>query len=206
MSRPAISSRLVRWGRENPSYTGQMWVTPSPESTTTPVSRPMTSYTIVLSCNHLKILEMMAFFVCQVSHLIPQIFGFLQTSGYDIIMVAMTKGEITTWKWNKMRYWQRQKLTGRCLFWWMIKKKVGHMFLVSTFTGLTKIICMGNATQRRNAKWKLPEKIEDRHNPLRHKYIQYTLSIKGQHCLNSNVHSLKLIRFKHNLNEWKNRI
>ncbi len=40
MSRPAMSRRRVRWGREKPSYTGQIWVTPSPESTTTPVSRP----------------------------------------------------------------------------------------------------------------------------------------------------------------------
>lgn len=40
MSLPAMSSRRVRWGREKPSYTGQMWVTPSPESTTTPVRSP----------------------------------------------------------------------------------------------------------------------------------------------------------------------
>lgn len=40
MSRPAMSSLRVRWGKEKPSYTGQMWVTPSPESTTTPVSKP----------------------------------------------------------------------------------------------------------------------------------------------------------------------
>lgn len=42
MSRPAISNLLVRWGNEKPSYTGQKWVTPSPESTTTPVTRPAT--------------------------------------------------------------------------------------------------------------------------------------------------------------------
>ncbi|KAF3837205.1 hypothetical protein F7725_004669 [Dissostichus mawsoni] len=36
MSRPAMSSLRVRWGKEKPSYTGQMWVTPSPESRTTP--------------------------------------------------------------------------------------------------------------------------------------------------------------------------
>lgn len=41
MSRPAMSSLRVRWGKEKPSYTGQMWVTPSPESTTTPVSKPV---------------------------------------------------------------------------------------------------------------------------------------------------------------------
>lgn len=41
MSRPAMSSLRVRWGKEKPSYTGQMWVTPSPESTTTPVSKPI---------------------------------------------------------------------------------------------------------------------------------------------------------------------
>lgn len=40
ISLPAISSLLVRWGREKPSYTGQIWVTPSPESTTTPVNKP----------------------------------------------------------------------------------------------------------------------------------------------------------------------
>lgn len=40
MSLPAMSSLRVKWGREKPSYTGQMWVTPSPESTTTPVNRP----------------------------------------------------------------------------------------------------------------------------------------------------------------------
>ena len=40
MSRPAMSSRLVRCGRAKPSYTGQICVTPSPESTTTPVRRP----------------------------------------------------------------------------------------------------------------------------------------------------------------------
>ena len=40
ISRPAMSKRLVRWGKENPSYTGQICVTPSPESTTTPVNRP----------------------------------------------------------------------------------------------------------------------------------------------------------------------
>ena len=40
MSLPAISSRLVRCGRAKPSYTGQICVTPSPESTTTPVKRP----------------------------------------------------------------------------------------------------------------------------------------------------------------------
>ena len=42
ISLPAISSRLVRWGRAKPSYTGQICVTPSPESTTTPVSKPVT--------------------------------------------------------------------------------------------------------------------------------------------------------------------
>lgn len=42
MSLPAMSRRLVRWGRLKPSYTGQMCVTPSPESTTTPVRRPKT--------------------------------------------------------------------------------------------------------------------------------------------------------------------
>lgn len=42
MSLPAMSRRLVRWGRLKPSYTGQMCVTPSPESTTTPVRRPET--------------------------------------------------------------------------------------------------------------------------------------------------------------------
>lgn len=41
MSRPAMSNLRVRWGKEKPSYTGQMWVTPSPESTTTPVSKPV---------------------------------------------------------------------------------------------------------------------------------------------------------------------
>ena len=40
MSLPAISKRLVRCGRANPSNTGHIWVTPSPESTTTPVSNP----------------------------------------------------------------------------------------------------------------------------------------------------------------------
>lgn len=45
MSLPAISSLRVRWGRENPSYTGQMCVTPSPESTTTPVNRPTNNAT-----------------------------------------------------------------------------------------------------------------------------------------------------------------
>ena len=34
-----MSRRLVRWGRANPSYTGQMCVTPSPLSTTTPTQR-----------------------------------------------------------------------------------------------------------------------------------------------------------------------
>ena len=40
ISLPAMSNLLVRCGKANPSYTGQMWVTPSPESTTTPVKRP----------------------------------------------------------------------------------------------------------------------------------------------------------------------
>ena len=40
MSRPATSILRVRWGRENPSYTGQMCVTPSPLSITIPVSSP----------------------------------------------------------------------------------------------------------------------------------------------------------------------
>ena len=40
ISRPATSRRRVRWGRENPSYTGHMWVTPSPLSITIPVSKP----------------------------------------------------------------------------------------------------------------------------------------------------------------------
>lgn len=41
ISLPAMSKRRVRWGSENPSNTGQMWVTPSPESTTTPVCKPV---------------------------------------------------------------------------------------------------------------------------------------------------------------------
>ena len=40
ISRPAMSSLRVRWGRAKPSYTGQIWVTPSPESITTPVNNP----------------------------------------------------------------------------------------------------------------------------------------------------------------------
>ena len=40
MSLPATSRRLVKCGREKPSYTGQMWVTPSPLSMTIPVKRP----------------------------------------------------------------------------------------------------------------------------------------------------------------------
>ena len=38
--RPATSSRLILSGSAKPSYTGTMCVTPSPESTTTPVSSP----------------------------------------------------------------------------------------------------------------------------------------------------------------------
>ncbi|KAF3837206.1 hypothetical protein F7725_004670 [Dissostichus mawsoni] len=49
MSRPAMSSLRVRWGKEKPSYTGQMWVTPSPESRTTPSEHS-------LNC-HIKALE-----------------------------------------------------------------------------------------------------------------------------------------------------
>lgn len=51
MSLPAMSRRRVRWGREKPSYTGQMCVTPSPESTTTPVSSPETKITFVILCS-----------------------------------------------------------------------------------------------------------------------------------------------------------
>src|SRR5882762_6136292 len=36
-----MSRRRVKWGRANPSYTGTICVTPSPESTTTPVVRPV---------------------------------------------------------------------------------------------------------------------------------------------------------------------
>jgi hypothetical protein len=43
---PAISIRLVRCGRAKPSYTGQICVTPSPESTTTPIKTTITSYSI----------------------------------------------------------------------------------------------------------------------------------------------------------------
>ena len=40
MSLPATSRRLVRCGNEKPSKTGQIWVTPSPESNTTPDCKP----------------------------------------------------------------------------------------------------------------------------------------------------------------------
>ncbi len=40
MLRPAMFIRRVRCGRETPSHTGIICVTPSPESTTTPVMRP----------------------------------------------------------------------------------------------------------------------------------------------------------------------
>ena len=40
ISLPATSRRLVKCGSENPSYTGQIWVTPSPLSMTIPVKRP----------------------------------------------------------------------------------------------------------------------------------------------------------------------
>ncbi len=40
MSLPAMSNLRVRCGRAKPSYTGHIWVTPSPESITTPVSKP----------------------------------------------------------------------------------------------------------------------------------------------------------------------
>lgn len=35
-----MSKRLVKCGSANPSYTGHICVTPSPESMTTPVSKP----------------------------------------------------------------------------------------------------------------------------------------------------------------------
>ena len=37
---PAISTRWMAWGIAKPSYTGTEWVTPSPESRTTPVVLP----------------------------------------------------------------------------------------------------------------------------------------------------------------------
>merc|ERR1719198_571169 len=39
-TRPAISIFSTAWGREKPSKTGTVWVTPSPASTTRPVVRP----------------------------------------------------------------------------------------------------------------------------------------------------------------------
>ena len=53
MSRPAMSKRRVKWGSAKPSYTGQMCVTPSPESTTTPVSKPTTKNRVATCENHM---------------------------------------------------------------------------------------------------------------------------------------------------------
>ena len=39
-SRPAISDLIMLCGIAKPSYIGTAWVTPSPESNTTPVVRP----------------------------------------------------------------------------------------------------------------------------------------------------------------------
>lgn len=39
-SLPARSFLITAWGKEYPSYTGTVWVTPSPESTTQPVVLP----------------------------------------------------------------------------------------------------------------------------------------------------------------------
>jgi len=39
-SLPAISILVMAWGNANPSYTGTTWLTPSPESSTTPVVLP----------------------------------------------------------------------------------------------------------------------------------------------------------------------
>lgn len=51
ISLPAISRRRVRCGSAKPSYTGQICVTPSPESTTTPVIKPATqNYILRVIC------------------------------------------------------------------------------------------------------------------------------------------------------------
>ncbi len=49
ISLPAMSNLRVKCGRANPSNTGQICVTPSPESTTTPVRRPEISQSHLLN-------------------------------------------------------------------------------------------------------------------------------------------------------------